>query len=92
MSQSRSKMIPGEALIYTRTDGVVYAQYRDPPHNDIPRWIIGGDPGEVSRAQGDLLNYAEWKHLCEIAEYNPTIKLLLDKLINTYYIAKEKEQ
>ena len=54
--------------------------------------IIGGDPGAVSRAQGDLLNYAEWKHLCEIAEDNPTIKLLLDKLINTYYIAKEKEQ
>jgi len=92
MSQSRSKMIPGEALIYTRADGVVYAQYRDPPHNDIPRWIIGGDPGAVSRAQGDLLDYAEWKHLCEIAKDNPTIKLLLDKLINTYYIAKEKEQ
>jgi hypothetical protein len=85
-------MIPGEALIYTRADGVVYAQYRDPPHNDIPRWIIGGDPGAVSRAQGDLLDYAEWKHLCEIAKDNPTIKLLLDKLINTYYIAKEKEQ
>ena len=85
-------MIPGEALIYTRANGVVYAQYRDPPHNDIPRWIIGGDPGAVSKAQGDLLDYAEWKHLCEIAKDNPTIKLLLDKLINTYYIAKEKEQ
>lgn len=91
MSQSRSKMIPGEALIYTRADGVVYAQYRDPPHNNIPRWIIGGDPGAVSRAQGDLLDYAEWKHLCEIAKDNPTIKLLLDKLINTYYIAKEEQ-
>ena len=84
-------MIPGEALLYTRANGVVYAQYRDPPHNNIPRWIIGGDPGEVAKAQGDLLNYAEWKHLCEIAEDNPTIKLLLDKLINTYYMAKEEQ-
>ncbi len=91
MSQSRSKMIPGEVLLYTRANGVVYAQYRDPPHNDIPRWIIGGDPGAVAKAQGDLLNYAEWKHLCEIAEDNPTIKLLLDKLINTYYMAKEEQ-
>ena len=91
MSQSRSKMIPGEALLYTRANGVVYAQYRDPPHNNIPRWIIGGDPGAVAKAQGDLLNYAEWKHLCEIAEDNPTIKLLLDKLINTYYMAKEEQ-
>jgi len=43
MSQLKNKMIPGEALIYERADGVVYAKYRDPPHNKTSRWIIGGD-------------------------------------------------
>jgi len=46
MSQSK-KLIPGEALIYERANGVVYAHYRDKP--EIPRWIIGGDPGAVAR-------------------------------------------
>ena len=37
-------MIPGEALIYERANGIVYARYRDPPHNKKKRWIIGGNP------------------------------------------------
>ena len=41
-------LIPGEPLIYTRSNGVVYARYRDPPHNTIPKWIIGGDPTAVA--------------------------------------------
>tara|TARA_B100000902_G_scaffold114233_1_gene115287 strand:+ start:1634 stop:1891 length:258 start_codon:yes stop_codon:yes gene_type:complete len=85
-------MIPGEALLYTRANGVVYAQYRDPPHNSIPRWIIGGDPGAVARAQGDLLDYVEWQDLCNIAVSNPTLKKLMDNLVNTYYMVKEEHQ
>ena len=85
-------MIPGEALIYTRADGVLYAQYRDPPHNNIPRWVIGGDPGGVARAQGELFDYLEWQDLCKLSMSNPTLKKLMDKLINTYYIAKEENQ
>lgn len=81
-------MIPGEALIYERSDGVVYAHYRDKP--EIPRWIIGGDPGAVAKAQGELLDYSEWKNLCEVAATNPTLKSLMDKLVTTYYIIKEK--
>jgi hypothetical protein len=41
MTQKRTKLIPDQALIYERADGVVYARYRDPPHNTIPRWIVG---------------------------------------------------
>ena len=85
------KLIEGEALIYTRVNGVVYANYRDPPHNNIPRWIIGGDPGAVARAQGELLEYSEWQNLCELAIQNPTLKKLLDKLVTTYYIIKENK-
>ena len=82
-------MIPGQALIYERSDGVVYAHYRDPPHNTIPRWIIGGDPAGMARAQGDLLNYAEWQELCKLSLEYPTLRKLLDTLVTTYYTVKE---
>ena len=89
MTRPKGNLIPGEALIYERSDGVVYAHYRDPPHNTIPRWIIGGDPAGVARAQGDLLNYAEWQELCKLSLEYPTLKKLLDKLVTTYYTVKE---
>lgn len=89
MSQSKNKMIHGEALIYERSNGVVYAHYRDPPHNTIPRWIVGGDPGAVARAQGKLLDYGEWLNLCDLVETNPTLKKQMDKLVSTYYIIRD---
>ncbi len=85
----RGNLISGEALIYERSNGVVFARYRDAPHNKIPRWIIGGDPGSVAREQGDLLNYGEWQELCQLAEEYPTLKKLLDKLVVTYYTVKD---
>jgi len=91
MTQPRGKLIPGAALIYERADGVVYARYRDAPHNTIPRWIIGGDPGAVARAQGDLIDYGEWKKLCELAHQYPTLQKLLDRLITMYYTVKDEK-
>lgn len=90
MTKPQDKLIPGEALIYERADNVVYARYRDAPHNAIPRWIVGGDPAGVARAQGDLLEYSEWKHLCELAQDNITLKKQLDQLIITYFIIKDE--
>ena len=78
------KLIPGEALIYERANGVVWARYRDPPHNTKPKWIIGGDPGAVARAQGELLDYGSWKDLCELALQNKT-------LVTTYYLIKDAQ-
>ena len=86
-AQKLGKLLPGEALIYERSDGVVYAHYRDKP--EIPRWIIGGDPAGVARAQGDLISYAEWQELCELSQEYPTLKKLLDTLVTTYYTIKE---
>ena len=83
------KLIPGQELIYERADGVVYARYRDKP--EIERWIIGGDPGGVARAQGKLLDYGEWQNLCELAQKNQTLKKLLNKLVITYYMIKENK-
>lgn len=89
MLQSKNKLIPDQALIYERSDGVVYARYRDPPHNTVPRWIIGGDPAAVARAQGDMLNYSEWQDLCRLAQEYPTLKKLLDQLVTMYYTVKD---
>ena len=83
-------LVSGQALIYERADGVVYARYRDPPHNTIPRWIVGGDPAAVARAQGELLDYGEWKQLCELSQTNTTLKKLMDKLVTTYYVVKDE--
>lgn len=83
------ELLPGEALIYERANGVVYARYQNRP--EIPRWIIGGDPGAVARAQGKLLDYGEWQRLCELSETYPVLKKQMDKLINTYYLIKEKD-
>lgn len=91
MQSKNDKMIPGEALIYERADGIVYARYRDPPHNTKPRWVIGGDPGAVARAQGRLLDYGEWTKLCDMCETHPTLNKLMDRLVNTYYILKERK-
>ena len=83
------KLIPGEPLIYERVDGVVYARYRDKP--EIERWLVGGDPAGVARAQGKLLDYSEWLNLCELAQSNQTLQKQLKNLVNTYFIVKEEQ-
>jgi len=83
------KLIPGESLIYERADGVVYARYRDKP--EIERWLVGGDPAGVARAQGKLLDYSEWLNLCELAQSNQTLQKQLKNLVNTYFIVKEEQ-
>ena len=87
VEQQLGNLIQNEALIYERSDGVVYAHYRDKP--EIERWIVGGDPAGVARAQGDLLNYAEWQELCKLSLEYPTLKKLLDQLVTTYYTVKD---
>ena len=82
-------LIPNETLIYERADGIVYARYENKP--EIKRWIIGGDPGAVARAQGELLDYSEWKMLCNLCEEHPILKKQMDKLVTTYYIVKENK-
>lgn len=86
----RDKLIPNEPLIYERANGVVYARYQNKP--EIPRWIIGGDPGAIAREQGELMDYSQWKELCELAMKNEALKKQLDKLVITYYIIKHDRQ
>lgn len=83
-------LIPGQALIYERADGVVYARYRDPPYNELyDRWIIGGDASAVSRATGNLFSYADWQEMMELAKEYPTLQKQLQKAVTTYLILKE---
>ena len=89
VEQKLGKLLPGEALIYERSNGVVYARYRDKP--EIERWIIGGDPGAVARAQGELLDYGSWKELCELAMQNKSLMKQLDKTVTMYYLIKDTQ-
>jgi len=89
LPSKNEKLIPNEALIYERANGVVYARYTNKP--EIPRWIIGGDPGSVAKAQGHLLDYSEWQQLCELAIENETLKKLMNKLVTTYYVIKDSK-
>ena len=81
-------MIPNQALIYERANGVVFARYRDPPHNKIPRWVIGGEPEATARALG-IVSYDEWKNVMQIAESNTNNKKQLDRLMVMYYTVKD---
>ena len=87
MSVSK-KLLPGEAIIYERNDGVVYGRYRDKP--EIEKWIVGGDPGGVARAQGKLLDYGEWNNLCNLASENKTLDKMMNRLVTMYYMIKDK--
>ena len=86
-------LIQGEALIYERANGVVYARYRDAPHNEIPRWIIGGDADGIERAkakeQGDLFTYKDWQDINEMARTNKALSKYLHKVLDIYLLAKD---
>ena len=84
-------LVPSEALIYERSDGVVYARYRDPPFNKLDRWIVGGEPAGVARAQGCLFSYSEWEDMMRVAETNYTLKTQIQKLLDIYYIVKDEQ-
>lgn len=87
MSQLKStKLEPNQPLIYERANGVVYARYANKP--EVERWIIGGDPGAVARAQGRLCDYSEWLEMTDMCAENPTLMKLMDKLVTTYYMMK----
>jgi len=86
------KLVPKQALIYERANGVVFARYRDPPYNKRPRWIVGGDPDAVSRETGDLFTHAEWRHMLSVAKTNKALKIQLDRLLIMYYTIKDEEE
>ena len=85
-------LIPGQALIYERANGVVYARYRDPPYNEMyERWVIGGDPEAVSKATGNLFSYSEWQDMMRVADNNHTLRTQMKKLLDIYYIVKDEK-
>jgi hypothetical protein len=89
VEQRLGNLIPNEALIYERANGVVYARYRDKP--EIKRWIIGGDSDAVNRANGCLFSYSDWQNMMRIAETNYTLKTQMQKLLDIYHIVKDKQ-
>ena len=86
-----SNLIPGQALIYEHSNGIVYARYRDPPYNKLERWVIGGDPAKVVDLSGNLFGYQDWCEILKLCEKHPSLKSQLDKLLTLYYICKKEE-
>jgi len=85
------KLLPGEPLIYERADGILYARYRDPPHNKTPRWIVGGDSVALSKLKGELFSWAEWQEMMELSLKYPALKKQMSKLVNLYYLCKDSD-
>ena len=77
------KMIPGEALIYERADGVIYARYRDPPYNKIPRWPIGGDANQMG------IGFTDFKRMIQLAKTHDGFREAWESLLVQYYLLKE---
>lgn len=80
-------LYPNEPLIYERVDDVVYARYQNKP--EVPRWIIGGDPEAVNKAQGCLFDYADWRDMMEVAKTNNTLQEQMKKTVMLYYLIKD---
>ena len=76
-------LIPGQPLIYERADGVVYARYRDPPHNTIPRWEIGRS------SECTLLNYKDFLHMQQLANSNTGFSDAWKTMLVQYYLTKD---
>lgn len=82
----------GESLIYENANGVTFARFRDEPKKSLyaGRWIIGGEPEGVARAQG-YLGYDSWKEMFKLADKHPTLRKQLDKTLDLYYIIRDGE-
>ena len=73
MTQNKETLIHGEALIYERgMNGIIYARYRDPPHNSIPRWIVGGAPNAFCPGTS-IPRPDSWP---DVEDVNPDFKLI----------------
>jgi len=83
--------ITGQALIYERVDGVVYARYRDPPYNHQPRWIIGGDADAVAKAKGSFLSWNDFETMNKLAKEHPALKKQMSKLLDLYFLLKDNQ-
>tara|TARA_B100001057_G_scaffold495900_1_gene595959 strand:+ start:1810 stop:2073 length:264 start_codon:yes stop_codon:yes gene_type:complete len=81
-------LIPNQPLIYERANGVVYARYRDPPHNMIERWVVGGEAKSVAEAMG-IIDYDEWKDIMIASEKHKILQKHIKKLKEIYYIIKD---
>lgn len=76
-------LIPGQALIYERANGVTYARYRDHPHNKIPRWEIGRD------ANCEFLGYSDFRRMQQIAQHHAGFKDTWENMLTQYYLLKD---
>lgn len=76
-------LIPGQALIYERANGITYARYRDPPHNCIPRWAIGWDYNMTG------VGYNDFRRMQELAQSHEGFCAAWEELLTQYFLLKD---
>ena len=85
-TQTKQELDPGEALIYERAAGIVYARYMNPELRHIPRWIIGGAPQGFIPGTG-MPKPEEWQDFItcepdwEVIQKNQKLKDLYTKFL-----------
>ena len=84
-------LLPNEALIYERANGIVFARYRDPPHNNIPRWIVGGEAKAIKKHNGQM-DFEEYLDMIDCAKTNYTLKKQLDKALVIWYTIRNETE
>ena len=52
--------------------------------------MVGGEPKAVAEAMG-VIDYDEWKDIMMASEKSYTLRKLIEKLRNTYYMLGVKE-
>ena len=72
---------PNKSIVYEKDNrGQIWARY----HNETDRWLVGG-PSLTH------IEFEEWRNLIKTAQQNTTLRLLLEKTINTYNLIKNEK-
>jgi hypothetical protein len=80
------KLIPGEPLIYENANGVTYARYRDPPHNQLPRWEIGRTEESIVRFEMSL-----WEDIMRESRKNKQLQDAIERVKIIYALSKKDQ-
>lgn len=78
------------ALVFEKDgDNVVWARYRDPPHNSIPRWKVGTS-NTLGQPVESKLSYRDFNNMQTLAKKNENFAQQFSKTLTLYYMLSEQ--
>lgn len=81
-------LVPGQRIEYTESNGVIYANYVDCPHNKTEPWIVGATDTHPNCSKD--LTYIQWCRMARFAEKNPEFAQQLEHVITVYHLLKDQ--